>query len=76
MLALCPADGVARCLALVWGVTPLVVEPYTGADQAREIARAACRRTGLAKDGERIVIIGGFPVGVAGGTNVITTTTV
>ncbi len=71
VLALTPDEKVRRRLLLYWGVYPVkIVEPYTIGELFKLGADLAVK-TGLAKKGELIVITGGIPVGVAGGTNML-----
>jgi pyruvate kinase len=70
VIAMTPHAGVARRLALVWGVDALVVEPYATFEDLIAIVDARMLRENLAGRGERIAITSGMPVG-AGGTNVI-----
>ncbi len=69
ILALTPHDQVARRLALVWGVHPIVTDD---ARDERDMAERACRHAyieGFAGEGERIIVVAGVPFGTVGGTN-------
>ncbi len=69
ILALTPRDEVARRLALVWGVHPIVTDD---ARDERDMAERACRYAyieGFAGPGERIIVVAGVPFGTVGGTN-------
>ncbi len=69
ILALTPVEEVARRLALVWGVHPIVTED---ARDERDMAERACRHAyieGFAGPGERIIVVAGVPFGTVGGTN-------
>ena len=69
ILALTPIEAVARRLAVVWGVHPIVTDD---ARDERDMAERACRHAyieGFAGDGERIIVVAGVPFGTPGGTN-------
>jgi len=69
ILALTPIEAVARRLAVVWGVHPVVTDD---ARDERDMAERACRHAyieGFAGEGERIIIVAGVPFGTPGATN-------
>ena len=69
ILALTPHEEVARRLAVVWGVHPIVTDD---ARDERDMAERACRHAyieGFAGAGERIIVVAGVPFGTLGGTN-------
>jgi pyruvate kinase len=70
IIAMTPLAGVARKLALVWGVEAIVVHSYRYIETLIEIAEQRVIADGLASPGETIAITSGMPVG-AGGTNVL-----
>ncbi|MBD5654218.1 MAG: pyruvate kinase [Candidatus Eremiobacteraeota bacterium] len=70
IVAMTPIPGVARRMALVWGVEALVVESYKYIETLIDIVEARMLRENIAARGETIVITSGMPVG-EGGTNVI-----
>ncbi len=65
-----------RQLALVWGVTPILVPHCDTYEQMAAVARAKLRERGLAKPGERIVVTAGVPFDVPGTTNQLKVETV
>ncbi|MFO1129458.1 MAG: pyruvate kinase [Rhodospirillales bacterium] len=68
ILALTPAEAVARNLTLVWGVHPVVCRHLVS---FRALIGEACRRVKaeeFAPSGATIVIIAGFPPGTAANT--------
>jgi pyruvate kinase len=71
IIALSPDRHVVRCLNLVWGVYPILVEEYSNSDEMIEHAKTAALSTGLVKKGDMVVITAGTPVGEAGKTNLI-----
>ncbi len=69
ILALTPIESVARRLAIVWGVHPIVTDD---ARDERDMADRACRHAyieGFAGEGERIIVVAGVPFGTSGATN-------
>lgn len=60
----------ARELNLIWGVTPYVSDYVTITDMAKKAVQIS-KDLGLVKKGDKMVIISGQRVGVAGGTNMI-----
>jgi pyruvate kinase len=69
ILALTPIVEVARRLAIVWGVHPVVSED---ARDERDMTDRACRHAyiaGFAKVGERVLVVAGVPFGTPGSTN-------
>ena len=69
ILALTPIEAVARRLAVVWGLHPVVTDD---ARDERDMAERACRHAyieGFAGEGERIIIVAGVPFGTPGATN-------
>jgi pyruvate kinase len=69
ILALTPIESVARRLAVVWGVHPVVTDD---ARDERDMADRACRHAyieGFAREGERIIVVAGVPFGTSGATN-------
>ena len=71
ILAITPSHTTQRQLSLSWGVRAFQVpEPSRIADLFARGARIA-RETGLAQDGDLVVITGGVPIGVSGSTNLL-----
>ena len=71
ILAITPSHTTQRQLSISWGVRAFQVpEPSRIADLFARGARIA-RETGLAHDGDLIVITGGVPIGVSGSTNLL-----
>jgi pyruvate kinase len=62
--ALCPADGVAQCLSLSWGVTPFVVAfDLINPENTIEAALKSLLEQGRLHRGTTVVIIGSILVG-------------
>lgn len=73
----CPVIGctvnerVSRQLNLLWGVSPLRVERKDSTEELFAGAVAEVRKAGYVKEGDRVVITAGVPLGTAGTTNMI-----
>jgi len=68
--ALTPLAEVARRLALVWGVDPLVVERYEDVDALLGMVERRVVEAGLGTRGETVAVTTGMPVS-EGGTNLL-----
>ena len=69
ILALTPIVQIARRLALVWGVHPVVT---IDARDERDMADRACRHAfidGFAAEGDPVIVVAGVPFGEPGMTN-------
>ncbi|HRS94629.1 MAG TPA: pyruvate kinase [Candidatus Latescibacteria bacterium] len=66
-----PNEEVARQLTLSWGVVPALLEPITSTDELIAHAFATVKGTGIAKDGDQVVITAGIPFGGGGMTNLL-----
>ncbi len=71
IIALTPSIETARRLSLVWGLHCLTAEEVHSLDEMVDHAVAFAEREGFAAKGDRIVITGGVPLGVAGTTNML-----
>lgn len=71
IVAFTPQEIVQRQLALVWGVAPLLVPPFSSTDNLLEVVAQTLASRGDAGNGDRIVLTGGIPVGGGGKTNFI-----
>lgn len=71
VLCVTPDEVTFRRLALVWGVTPLLVPQFSTIDEMlREVVTHASK-VGLAHINDILVIVAGVPFGRAGATNLI-----
>jgi pyruvate kinase len=71
ILALTPNRDTARRLTVAWGVQSIVTKDAHDVD---DMANRACKfsvRQGMAKPGDRILIIAGVPFGNPGATNMV-----
>jgi pyruvate kinase len=71
IIAITPSVETARRLSLVWGLHCLVAEENNTLDELVDRAVAFAQSEGFAAVGERVVITGGVPLGVAGTTNML-----
>ena len=71
VVALTPNAQVLRQLALVWGVAPLSVPPFDGADAMLESVSRSLLDVGYASHGDVVVVAAGLPTGGAGTTNLL-----
>ena len=71
VLGLTPNPQTQRQLTLSWGVTPVLVTPFSDADEIFELARGWTMEHGLAKPGDRLIVTAGVPVGTPGATNLL-----
>jgi len=60
-----------RQLALVWGVTPVLVNQVPGYDAMLAVVRDLILKRGYARSGDRIVMTAGVPWEVSGATNLL-----
>jgi len=70
ILAATPSREVGRRLALHWGLSPAITEDIADFNEMLEKADAIARSKG-AKDGERVIILAGYPFGRPGKTNTL-----
>jgi pyruvate kinase len=71
VLTLTPDPKVARRLSLVWGLEPRVGADPDSLDEMTAEAVALAVKLGLAKPGERILIVAGTPFGAPGSANLL-----
>ncbi len=71
IVAFSPDQSIRRRLALYWGVVAKVMEPVKNADLMAEIVAERLVADGIAKVGDRVVLVHGSPLGVPGQTNSI-----
>jgi pyruvate kinase len=71
ILGLTPNPQTQRQLTLSWGVTPVLVAPFSDADEIFKLARRWTAEHGLTKPGDRLIVTAGVPVGTPGVTNLL-----
>ncbi|MFN9817831.1 MAG: pyruvate kinase [Pseudanabaena sp.] len=70
IIAITPNINVYHRLNLVWGVTPLLVdEEVSSFEMVLQQVESCLLERNIAAKGDRILIIGGIPMGIQGGTN-------
>jgi len=75
LFALTPFAHIIRRLQLVWGVVPIKVDKYDNVDEVPDVCKAVLDKIKLIEKGERFIITGGVPMGVAGTTNYLSVQT-
>ena len=76
ILGLTASMGIARRLAVVWGVHPLLTEEPTSMGEMVTRALRAARQEGFAASGQEVVVTAGVPFGTPGTTNALRVATV
>jgi len=71
IIAFTPFEPVRQRMALYWGVIPHTMVQITTTDERVREAERRLKAEGLAKTGQRIVIISGTRIGEPGGTNLM-----
>ena len=71
IVAFSPDQATRRRCALYWGVEPKIMEPVKNADTMAEAVAERLVEDGVARPGDRIVLVYGSPMGVPGQTNSI-----
>jgi pyruvate kinase len=76
IVAVTPEPDTHRALALVWGVTPVLVDHLPNYETMLHVARAQLLAQGLVSPGDRVVVTAGVPFDVPGTTNLLKIETV
>ena len=69
IIAMTLKEEICRQLSIVWGVSSVLVDRYTSSNEIPDIANIVLKKKKLLNVGDKYVITGGVPVGVAGTTN-------
>ncbi len=69
IIAFSPDQAIRRRMAFYWGVEPKIMEPVQNSDIMCDMVSRQLLADGLAKPGDRIVLVFGSPLGVPGQTN-------
>lgn len=69
IICVTPNEITYRRMALVWGVTPLLIPEFSTIDQMISLIVKASKAERFVVDGDNLVIIAGTPFGVGGQTN-------
>ncbi len=71
IIAFTPSEDVYRQLSLVWGVTPLLTDYVDRLEGLGALVSETLLRQGYAVPGDAVVMTGGHPISVRGGTNFV-----
>ena len=71
VIAFSPEQHIRRRCAMFWGVVPKIMEPVENADKMAERVATRLVADGMARMGDRVIIVHGSPLGVPGKTNSI-----
>jgi len=71
LVGLTPNAQTQRQLTLSWGVIPARVPPFLDIEEMFNLAASWMLDQGLARQGDRMIVTAGVPVGVPGTTNVV-----
>jgi pyruvate kinase len=71
IIAVTHKADVMRQLALIWGVTPLLVPDVANTDEMISVSTNAAMAANYIKAGDLVVITAGIPVGIHGTTNLL-----
>ncbi len=71
IVAFTPRESTLRRLALVWGITPVLVPAHRSTDEMLETVGRLLVERGEARPGDAVVVTGGIPAGSEGTTNFI-----
>ena len=64
-------EKIEHSLGVVWGVKPMLVEKPKTTEEMFDKAAELAKETGLAKDGDLVIIVAGVPLGETGTTNLM-----
>ena len=71
ILALTASEDVQRLLTIRWGVTPITTKTLSTVEDFFDEAQSKAIEVMDAKHNDKIVLVAGLPIGVAGGTNLM-----
>ena len=69
IIALTPVEKTYRQLSIIWGVTPKMIKEYSNSDDIPTVSAKFINDNSILVSGDRYVVTGGVPVGIAGTTN-------
>jgi pyruvate kinase len=70
-MGLTPNLATQRQLSLSWGVMPVLVTPFSDADDIFALVRSWVAEHDIARKGDRVIVTAGVPVGAPGSTNLL-----
>ena len=71
IFALCTNEKVCYQLSLIWGVTPILVKPYSNTDKMIHDTGDLLKGKGYLEKGDLFIITAGVSAGVTGSTNML-----
>jgi pyruvate kinase len=71
IICVTPNETTYRRMALVWGVTPLLIPHFHSIDEMIQVIVQGTFEAGLVKRGDMVIIIAGVPFGIGGQTNLL-----
>ncbi|MFA5527180.1 MAG: pyruvate kinase [Peptostreptococcales bacterium] len=71
IVATTSSEKVARKMALVWGITPMVIDNLKDISDIFEDSKKKALEEGFIEYGDLIVLTAGVPVGISGSTNML-----
>ncbi|HPN82818.1 MAG TPA: pyruvate kinase, partial [Spirochaetota bacterium] len=71
VVALTPNPVVARRLSLYWGLTPIAVANADELEKVMQITRGTLAALGMVRELDKVVVLTGVPLSVAGTTNLV-----
>ena len=64
-------EEIQRQLAIVWGVTPILMPYAESTDEMIEFSVQAAKEQGMVEDGDIVIVTAGVPAGISGTTNIM-----
>ncbi len=64
-------EEIQRQLAIVWGVTPILMPYAESTDEMVEFSVQSAKEHGMVEDGDIVIVTAGVPAGIAGTTNIM-----
>lgn len=71
IIAITPYESVAKNLAVIWGVCPIVAENSEGTDELIDKSINAALKENLVSKGDLVVFAAGIPINQVGSTNML-----
>ncbi|HYW35492.1 MAG TPA: pyruvate kinase [Balneolaceae bacterium] len=76
VIAFTESFKVSNQLALVWGVTPVVIEAHSDTDRSIRLMENQLEKLGLVQHDDRVILTSGMPVAKRGRTNMVKVSTI
>ena len=71
IIALTPTETTYRQLSIIWGVTSIIINEYSKSDDIPSVSAKFIDGNNILKKGDKYVVTGGVPIGIAGTTNFV-----